>query len=86
MKKLLFTLSLVLWQISSFAQYSIEVGSVEYLELEPPAGYVRSANWHCDEGLKFTDKSEVGAIVMVVPCRYGHGYFQDNVHRRDGEH
>lgn len=83
MKKLLLTLSLVLWQVSAFAQYSIEVGSVEYLGLEPPAGYVRSATWRCDEGLKFTDKSEVGAIVMVdhyfsgaayVNCSYVYEY------------
>lgn len=96
MKKLLFTLSLLLWQISSFAQYSIEVGSVEYLELEPPAGYVRSANWHCDEGLKFTDKSEVGAIVMVdhyfsgaayVTCSYVYEYlgsYDGNYHAGTG--
>ena len=96
MRKLLFTLSLLLWQISSFAQYSIEVGSVEYLELEPPAGYVRSANWHCDEGLKFTDQSEVGAIVMVdhyfegaayVTCSYVYEYlgsYDNNYHAGTG--
>lgn len=64
-------------------QYSIEVGSAEFLSLDPPAGYVRSANWNCDEGLKLTSKSEAGAVVEVshwfsgaayVNCSYVYEY------------
>lgn len=96
MKRLLFILSALLWCMTSFAQYNIEVGSVEYLPLEPPAGYVRSANWSCDEGLVLTDRSEAGAIVMVdhyfsgaayVNCSYVYEYlgsYDNNYHAGRG--
>lgn len=73
----------LLFQINLLAQYNIKVGSYEYLSLDPPAGYVRSATWSFDEGLTLTERSEAGAIVRVthyfsrtayVTCNYVYEY------------
>lgn len=60
---------------NSSAQYSIPVGSYDFLEVTAPAGYVRSANWSWDGAyLTLTDKSEVGAIVQVTHYFEGAAY------------
>lgn len=86
----------LLFQIKLLAQYNIKVGSYEYLSLDPPAGYVRSATWQCDEGLTLTDRSEAGAIVKVthyfsgaayVTCSYVYEYlgsYDHNYHAGQG--
>lgn len=56
------------------AQYNIEIGSYEYLSLDPPAGWVRNAYWTCDEGLTLTEHSEVGAVVKVTHYFSGAAY------------
>lgn len=97
MKRLtLLVLLSFLFQINILAQYKIEVGSYEYLSLNPPAGYTRSATWSCDEGLTLTDKSEAGAIVKVthyfsgaayVTCNYVYEYlgtYDHNYHAGRG--
>lgn len=75
MKKLILLISLFVWcSTSLLAQYSIEVGSYDYLSLDPPAGYVRSATWSCDEGLALTESSEAGAVVKVTHYFSGAAY------------
>lgn len=86
LKRLIILALLVLASnVELFAQYqfSIKVGSYEYLPLDPPAGWVTTASWSCDSDLKLTDKSEVGAIVTVtnyfeggkqVNCTYTYTY------------
>lgn len=74
MKRIILILISILFFIPSFAQYNIEVGSYEYLELDPPMGWVRNAYWSCDEGLKITEGSEVGAIVNVTHYFSGSAY------------
>lgn len=84
MKRLtLFVLLSLLFQMNIWAQYQIEVGSYEFLAIEPPAGTVRSATWSFDEGLILTKQSEAGAIVKVnkffsgaayVRCSYVYEY------------
>lgn len=65
------------------ATYSIKVGSVKYIDLEPPAGTPTSATWSCGSNLTFTKASATGAIVMVthyftgtetVECTYTYTY------------
>lgn len=74
---ILFVIASMLLSITAGAQsYSIEIGSYEYLELEPPKGWVRNAYWSCDNGLKLTEASEVGAIVQVT------GYFEGSAYVR----
>jgi len=65
---------MLLCTIPSQAQYNIEIGSYEFLSLDPPAGYVRNAYWSCDEGLTLTDKSEAGAVVKVTHWFSGAAY------------
>lgn len=97
MKRLVvFTLLSLLFQIDLLAQYNIKVGSYEFLSLEAPAGYVRSAIWSFDEGLTLTEKSEAGAIVKVthyfsgaayVKCDYVYEYlgsYDNNYHAGRG--
>lgn len=86
----------ILFQINLLAQYNIEVGSYEYLSVDPPKGYARSATWSCDEGLTLTERSEVGAIVKVthyftgaayVTCNYVYEYlgsYDHNYHAGQG--
>lgn len=75
MKRLVvFTLLSLLFQIDLLAQYNIKVGSYEFLSLDPPAGYVRSAIWSFDEGLTLTERSEAGAIVKVTHYFSGAAY------------
>lgn len=69
-----FTCLLLLFSGSLSAQYSISVGSYEYLSINPPRGYCRSATWQCDEGLTLTERSEVGAIVKVTHYFEGSAY------------
>ena len=72
---MLFVIGSMLLSITAGAQsYSIEIGSYEYLELEPPKGWVRNAYWSCDNGLKLTDANEVGAIVQVTRYFEGAAY------------
>lgn len=84
---------MLLCHIGIMAQYSIKVGSYEYLELTPPAGWTTSASWTCDkEGIEFNERSEVGAIVKVahyfngtanVQCNYTYTYvgkYDNNYH------
>ena len=71
--KVLLLLS-ILFQIRLLAQYNIKVGSYEFLSLDPPAGYVVSANWSFDEGLALTERSEAGAVVNVVHYFSGAAY------------
>lgn len=92
------TFILLLFPLSILAQngYNIEIGSYEYLSIDPPAGYVRSATWSCDEGLTLTDRSEAGAIVRVthyfsgaayVRCSYVYEYlgsYDNNYHAGTG--
>lgn len=74
-KKLFGTLlMLLLCSFSLSAQYNIEIGSYEYLSLDPPAGWVRNAYWTCDEGLTLTEHSEVGAVVKVTHYFSGAAY------------
>ena len=73
-KKYLFLLLLFTYHCLLSAQYSIEVGSYEFLDLNPPAGWVRSANWSCDAGLALTSKSEAGAVVNVTHYFSGAAY------------
>lgn len=74
-KSVIFTLfMMLLCTIPLQAQYNIEIGSYEFLSLDPPAGYVRNAYWSCDEGLTLTDKSEVGAVVKVTHWFSGAAY------------
>lgn len=97
MKRLVvFTLLSLLFQIDLLAQYNIKVGSYEFLSLDPPAGYVRSAIWSFDEGLTLTERSEAGAIVKVthyfsgaayVTCDYVYEYlgsYDNNYHAGRG--
>lgn len=65
MKRLILILLEILFFVPALAQYKLEVGCAEYLELNPPAGYVRSATWSCDSEITITEKSEVGAIILV---------------------
>lgn len=88
----------LLFHVSMMAQssYNIKVGSYEYLSIDPPAGYVRSSVWSCDEGLELSDRSEVGAIVKVshyfsgvayVRCSYVYEYlgsYDNNYHAGTG--
>lgn len=75
MKQLtVFILFSLLFPITLLAQYNIEIGSYEYLPVDPPAGYVRSATWSFDEGLTLTEKSESGAIVKVTHYFSGAAY------------
>lgn len=90
------TLLWLLCAVDVSGQYNIEVGSYEYLSIDPPAGYVRSATWSCDEGLTLTERSEVGAIVRVthyfsgaayVRCSYVYEYlgsYDGNYHAGTG--
>lgn len=80
MKRLaLFVLLSLLAQTNLLAQqYNIKVGSYEYLSIDPPKGYVRSATWSFDEGLTLTDRSEVGAIVKVIHYFTGAAYVTCN--------
>ena len=74
-KSVIFTLfMMLLCTIPLQAQYNIEIGSYEFLSLDPPAGYVRNAYWSCDEGLTLTDKSEAGAVVKVTHWFSGAAY------------
>lgn len=97
MKRLTLILFLsLLFQINLLAQYNIKVGYSEYLSVNPPKGYARSATWSCDEGLTLTEKSEVGAIVKVthyftgaayVTCNYVYEYlgsYDNNYHAGRG--
>lgn len=97
MKRLItFALLSLLFPISILAQYNIKVGSYEFLSLDPPKGYVRSATWSFDEGLTLTDRSEAGAIVKVthyftgaayVTCNYVYEYlgsYDNNFHAGQG--
>lgn len=101
MKKIklnLFVFLLLIYPLNILAQYSynIEVGSYEYLSLDPPAGYVRSATWSVDEGLTLTERSEAGAVVKVshyfsgaayVRCSYVYEYlgsYDNNYHAGTG--
>ena len=97
MKRLtIFVFLSLLFQINLLAQYNIQVGSYEYLSVDPPRGYARSATWSCDEGLTLTERSEVGAIVKVthyftgaayVTCNYVYEYrgsYDHNYHAGQG--
>ena len=97
MKRLIvFVFLSLLLPIKLLAQYNIEVGSYEFLSLDPPAGYVRSATWSCDEGLTLTERSEAGAVVKVthyfsgaayVNCNYVYEYlgsYDHNYHAGQG--
>lgn len=68
----------LLFQMNLLAQYNIKVGSYEFLPLDPPAGYVRSATWSFDEGLTLTERSEAGAIVKVTHYFSGAAYVTCN--------
>lgn len=93
-KSVIFTLfMMLLCTIPLQAQYNIEIGSYEFLSLDPPAGYVRNAYWSCDEGLTLTDKSEAGAVVKVthwfsgaayVNCSYTYEYLGTYDHNYHG--
>lgn len=96
-KHILILLCLWLFQcVTLFAQYKIQVGSYQYLQITPPAGYCRSATWSCDQGLTLTERSEVGAIVKVthyfegaayVSCSYVYEYlgsYDHNYHAGRG--
>lgn len=73
-KSILILIMLLFSHIGIWAQYNIEIGSYEYLSLEPPAGWVTTASWSCDEGLKITESSEVGAVVTVTHYFSGAAY------------
>lgn len=76
MKRIVFIILGFLSSLSASAQYNLEVGDCEFLALNSPAGFVRSATWHCDSGLKLTEESEVGAIVEVTRYFSGSAYVQ----------
>ena len=92
----LFVTCLIIYNCYSLAQYSMKVGYTEFLSVTPPKGYVRSSTWTCNKGLKFTDKSEAGAIVEVthyfegsatVTCNYVFEYlgtYDHNMHASTG--
>lgn len=74
---------LLISDIAIMAQYKLKIGYDQYLSLDPPAGWVTTASWSCDKGLKIKESSEVGAIVTVdryftgtahVTCSYTYTY------------